>query len=193
MGQLCTFDILPSNLYWKTSDASRQCKIRAAFVDWRSEREPSWNQELLANANGKENFLNNIITHETWVYGCDVETNMQSSRWMGQGSPRPKKGTMIRSKTKVFFFKLERHCPPWVCTTWSDGKQKLYQEVLARLRDAVGRKRPELWENRTWKLHHDNEPVCASLLIRRYLAKYQTSVVPHPPHSPDLAPANFKK
>ena len=59
------------------------------------------------------------------------------------------------------------------------------------MRDAVRRKRPELWENRTWMLHHDNAPAHASLLIRSYLAKHQTVVVPHPPYSPDLAPANF--
>jgi transposase len=40
-------------------------------------------------------------------------------------------------------------------------------------------------------LHHDNLPAHASLLIRSYLAKYQTSVVLHPPYSPDLAPADF--
>ena len=34
--------------------------------------------------------------------------------------------------------------------------KKFYQEVLARLRDAVRRKRPELWENQTWMLHHDS-------------------------------------
>ena len=38
---------------------------------------------------------------------------------------------------------------------------------------------------------HDNAPAHASLLIRSYLAKHQTSVVPHPPYSPDLAPADF--
>ena len=49
-------------------------------------------QELLANANGNENFRKNIITgDETWVYGYDVETKMQSSQWMEKGSPRPKK------------------------------------------------------------------------------------------------------
>ena len=69
--------------------------------------------------------------------------------------------------------------------------KQLYQEVLVRLRDAVRRKRPELWENQTWKLHHDNAPAHTSLLIRSYLAKYQTSVVPHPPDSPDLAPGDF--
>ena len=101
---------------------------------------------------------------------------MQSSQWMGEGSPQPKKSTDESVKDQgvvgcVFLF--ERHCPSCICTTWSDGKQ-LYQEVLARLRDAVRRKRPELCENQTWMLHHDNEPHHASLLIRSYLAKHQT-------------------
>ena len=69
--------------------------------------------------------------------------------------------------------------------------KQLYQEVLARLRDAVRRKSTELWENRTWMLHHDNAPAHASLLICSYLAKHQTSVVSHLPYSPDLAPADF--
>jgi len=69
--------------------------------------------------------------------------------------------------------------------------KQLYQEVLARLGDAVRRKRPELWENQTWMLHHEDAPAHASLFIHSYLAKHQTSVVPHPPYSPDLAPADF--
>ena len=53
------------------------------------------------------------------------------------------------------------------------------------------RKKPELWENQTWMLPHDNAPAHASLLIRSYLAKHQTSIVPHSPYYPDLAPADF--
>ena len=71
------------------------------------------------------------------------------------------------------------------------AKKQSYQEILARLRDAVRRKRPELWENQIWMLHHDNAPAHASLLIRSYLAKHQTSVVLQPPYSADLAPANL--
>jgi transposase len=40
-------------------------------------------------------------------------------------------------------------------------------------------------------LHHDNAPAHASLLICSSLAKHQISIVPHPPYSPDLAPADF--
>jgi len=36
-----------------------------------------------------ENFLKIVITgDETWVYGYDVETKVQSSQWMGKSSPR---------------------------------------------------------------------------------------------------------
>ena len=50
-------------------------------------------QELLDRAND-DNFLKNIITgDETWVYGYDVETKVQSSQWMSKTSPRPKKIT----------------------------------------------------------------------------------------------------
>jgi len=69
--------------------------------------------------------------------------------------------------------------------------KQFYQEGLARLRDAVRSKRPELCENQTWMLNHDNVPAHASLLIRSYPAKHHTSVAPQPPYSPDLAPADF--
>ena len=56
---------------------------------------------------------------------------------------------------------------------------------------SVWGKRPEAWTNKTWTLHHDNAPAHASLLIREFLAKQETIVVPQPPYSPDLAPADF--
>ena len=152
-------------------------------------------QVLLASANGYGNFRKKIITgDETWVYGYDVETRMQSSQWMGKGSPRPKKARMSQSKIKVMFV-VFFHWKGIVLHEFVPRGQmvnkQFYQEVLARLRDAVGRKRPELWENETCMLHHDNAPAPASLLIRSYLAKRQTSVVPHPTYSPDLTPADF--
>jgi len=40
-------------------------------------------------------------------------------------------------------------------------------------------------------LHHDSARAHMSLLIRSYLAKHRTSIVPCPPYSPDLTPADF--
>jgi transposase len=40
-------------------------------------------------------------------------------------------------------------------------------------------------------LQHDNVPSHSSLLVRDFLAKHATTVLPQPPYSPDLAPADF--
>ena len=56
--------------------------------------------------------------------------------------------------------------------------KEFYLNVLKRLREAVRRKRPEAWTNNTWMLHHDNAPAHASFLIREFLTKHQTTVVP---------------
>ena len=57
-------------------------------------------QELLDRVSVDENFLKTIVTgDETWVY--DVETKAQSSQWVGQVSPRPKKARMSRSNMKM--------------------------------------------------------------------------------------------
>jgi hypothetical protein len=47
-------------------------------------------------------FLNTVITSdESWVYGYDPETKVQSSRWKHPTSQRPKKALQVRSKVKV--------------------------------------------------------------------------------------------
>jgi len=53
--------------------------------------------------------------------------------------------------------------------------KQLYQDVLALLKNVVRRKKPELWENQTWMLHHENAPAHASLRIRSTLGKLSPS------------------
>jgi transposase len=40
-------------------------------------------------------------------------------------------------------------------------------------------------------IHHDNAPSHSSFLVRDFLAKHATTVLPQPPYSPDQAPADF--
>ena len=73
-------------------------RVSAQFVlrlsnDDQKENRVEISQELLANPNGKENFFKNIVRYETWVYGYDVETKMQSSQWMGERFSSTKKST----------------------------------------------------------------------------------------------------
>ena len=61
-------------------------------------------------------------------------------------------------------------------------------EVLERLREKVRQKRPKLFANRSWILHHDNAPAHTALPVREFLATKQITVLEHPAYSPDLAP-----
>ena len=69
--------------------------------------------------------------------------------------------------------------------------QVYYLEVLKRLREKVRRKRPEIFANNSWILHHDNAPAHTALFVREFLATKQVTVLEHPAHSPDLAPSDF--
>jgi histone-lysine N-methyltransferase SETMAR len=69
--------------------------------------------------------------------------------------------------------------------------KKFYCEVLRRLRENIWRKRSDLWRTKNWILHDDNAPCHLALLVREFLANHNMLLLPHPPYSPDLAPANF--
>lgn len=69
--------------------------------------------------------------------------------------------------------------------------KEYYLGVKRRLRESVKRKRPDLWQNNTWFLHHDNAPAHTSLLVRDFLTKNSTNVIDQVLYSPDLAPCDF--
>jgi hypothetical protein len=66
-----------------------------------------------------------------------------------------------------------------------------YLEVLKRLREKVRRKRPEIFANNSWVLHHDNAPAHTALSVREFLDTKQINVLEHPAYLPDLAPNYF--
>ena len=69
--------------------------------------------------------------------------------------------------------------------------QEFYLGVLKRLRERVRRTRPELWRTGKWLIHHDNAPAHTVLRIRQFFTSQGMTLVPHPPYSPDVTPADF--
>jgi histone-lysine N-methyltransferase SETMAR len=52
--------------------------------------------ELKQRVEMEPHFMSRIITDdETWVYGYDPETKLQSSQWRSPSSPRPKKARQV--------------------------------------------------------------------------------------------------
>jgi len=68
--------------------------------------------------------------------------------------------------------------------------QQFYLEVFKRLRDAVRRKRSNLWQSGDWLLHHDATPYTA-LSVRQFLTKNGMTTVPYPPSPRTWHPAIF--
>jgi histone-lysine N-methyltransferase SETMAR len=129
---------------------------------------------------------------ESWVYGYDPETKWQSSQWKSPSSPRPKKVRMSRSSTKtmlIVFFDICSIVHRKFVPQGQTVNKKFYCEVLRHLRENIRRKRSDLWCAKNWILHNDNAPCHRALLVREFLTNHNMLPLPHPPYSPDLAPA----
>ena len=65
--------------------------------------------------------------------------------------------------------------------------KKYYLKVMRRLRQVIRQKRTELWKTQSW----ENPPAHASMLVRGFLAKNKTAIMPQPPYSSDWVPIDF--
>ncbi|UYV78290.1 hypothetical protein LAZ67_16000864 [Cordylochernes scorpioides] len=151
--------------------------------------------EMLDYVRDDPNLLQRVITgDEAWVYGYDVETKAQSSQWKLPHEPRPKKARQVRSNVKVLltvFFDCRGVVHHEFLPQGRTVNKEYYLQVMRNLCEAIRQKRPDLWKNKNWLLHHDNDPAHTSLLLRDFLAKNNTLMMPQPPYSPDLAPCDF--
>jgi hypothetical protein len=137
---------------------------------------------MLEYANGDPEFLKTAIAgDETWVYGYDPETKVQSSQWKHSSSPRPKHAQRVRSKVKALltvFFEYRGIVHHSYAPEGQTINKEYYLEVIRHLRDAVQHNRPDLWASCNWQLHHDNASAHSSHLIQIFLAKRHSSCLP---------------
>ncbi|GFS10396.1 histone-lysine N-methyltransferase SETMAR [Elysia marginata] len=65
-----------------------------------------------------------------------------------------------------------------------------YCQTLDKLREAIRRKRPGQLTNGVI-LQHDNATPHTARVTQDWLEKYGWEILPHPPHSPNLAPSDY--
>jgi hypothetical protein len=68
---------------------------------------------------------------------------------------------------------------------------KFYKEAIKCLVARVLRDRPEFKESGSWYLLHDSTLAHFSCGVSEFWAKRGIPVLSHPPHSPDLSPADI--
>jgi len=129
--------------------------------------------------------------------GFTVTTLRQSNNPPSGKAPRhqgQKKARQVKSNLKsmiITFFDIKEVVHKEFIPTGQIVNSGFYCEVLQRLHENVRRHHPQLWQEQTWLLHYDNAPSHISVLTNHFLAKNKISLIPHPPHSPDLAPCDF--
>ncbi|UYV84244.1 hypothetical protein LAZ67_X001650 [Cordylochernes scorpioides] len=151
--------------------------------------------EMLDSVRDDPNLLQRVITgDEAWVYGYDVETKAQLSQWKLPARTKTEKAGQVRSNVKVLltvFFDCRGVVHHEFLPQGRTVNKEYYLQVLRNLREAIRQKRSDLWKDKNWLLHHDNALAHTSLLVRDFLAKNNTLIMPQPPYSPDLAPCDF--
>ena len=101
---------------------------------------------------------------------------------------------MFKSKTKVMLiahFDVHGIVQAELLPQGQTINKHVFKNNLRRLMCSVREKRRELWETRSWLLHHDNAPAHNTSEIREFLAKNNIAVLKQPPYSPDLVPCVF--
>ena len=136
--------------------------------------------ELGDRAASDSSFLGNVITgDETWVYGCDPETRVQSSQWKSPSSPCAKKSASIKIQHQGgddAFFDFDGIARAEFVPRNTTVNFEYHKGLSECLRNDVHRKQPEKWAN-GFILHHDNDPCHTSLPVRQFLSNKNITCV----------------
>ena len=127
-------------------------------------------QDILEQLETELNLLKRVVIgDEPWIFEYNSLTKRQSLEWKSAFSLRPTKARVFKSKTKVMmvaFFDVHGIVHAEFLPQGQTIDQHVYKNILRRLMRSVREKRRELWETRSWLLHHDNAPAHNALGIR---------------------------
>ena len=114
-------------------------------------------------------------------YGCMAMTLKPKPNHSNGMEPRPKKACRVRSNVKVLltvFFDCNGMVHHEFLPQGITVNKEHCLEVISRLRTAFCQKRTELWKNQSWILHFDKAPAHISRLVREFLVKNKTLIIP---------------
>ncbi len=152
------------------------------------------NIKRLCSSDDPEQFLHRIITgDETWVSTYENESKERTTAWVAPNDLRPKKP--LRDPVKKTMLTLFFDCKGVVMIEFLKPGDKIdsqtYVKTIAKLKECIRRKRPELWSEKKFILHHDNASPHTSFDTLKKFREWNIDILEHPPYSPDLAPCDF--
>lgn len=139
-------------------------------------------------------FANIVTGDETWVHFFEPRRKIDNKVWVTKHGRRPVIAKRKMSAKKVMlavFFDING---PVIQVAVPKGRTVTglfyKRKVLGKLRKYFAKRRPKTGLKGVHLLH-DNAPAHASKVVTDILEKEKVKVLPHPPYSPDLAPADF--
>jgi len=152
-------------------------------------------QDIIAMADADKIFFNKIITQdETWCFAFDPEIKRQSSEWVGETSPRPKKLKFQRSRIKsmlTIFFDSQGAVHKEFVPEGKTANAEFYKAVMDRLLKRIRRVLPAAFCCRDFFLLHDNAPAHKAASVCQFLSQKNVTTLYHTPYSPDLSPPDY--
>jgi len=130
-------------------------------------------QDLLNMINVDKNFLDKVITgDESWCLAYDPEKKHQSSKWVGEHSPRPKKLRFQKSKVNamlIVFFDSQGIVHKEFMQEGCTVNAEYYKGVLDHLISHIRRVYPSLYHICDFFHLHDNAPAHSAAKIWQFV------------------------
>ena len=140
-------------------------------------------QDIIAMAHADIIFLNKIIMgDETWCFACDPETKRQSSDWVRETSPRPKKLKFQRSRIKtmlIIFFDSQGAAHREFVPEEKTVKSEFYKAAMDSLQQRIKWVRPAAFCCRDFFLLHDNAPTHKAASVCQFFTPKNAATLYH--------------
>ena len=142
----------------------------------------------------RKGFVNIVTGDETWVHFFEPHRKIDNKIWATRHARRPviaKRTISVKKVMLAVFFDING---PIIQVSVPKGRTvtgTLYKrKILKKLNKYFEKRRPRTGL-RGVHLLHDNAPAHTSSVVTDFLKTKKVTVLPHPPYSPDLAPADF--
>ncbi len=142
--------------------------------------------------------LPQVITGDkSWCYSYEPNTKQHSQVWLGRDDQHPQKARHPHSQKRIMLvaFFDDQGCIHHEFVPQTVNRF-VYTRILGHLKEKVRRSRPGMWapgfgQRHSLLLHHDNASSHTTFYTRANLRESSICMLPQPPYSPDLAPADY--
>ncbi|CAF4976585.1 unnamed protein product, partial [Rotaria sp. Silwood1] len=182
------------------SDHLKLKQITARYVpnhltdSQRAERVRICQENLAKFAQGTWRLCDVVTGDESWFYHKQIGRKFSNAAWTASGDPSP---TLVRRShfaPKTFFCIFFKSTGPVLIHSVEPGQtidhQYYINNCLQPVIDEINKERPTFGTHGI-KLHHDNGRSHFHKDVLNYLESKGITIMPHSPHSPDLAPCDF--